>query len=123
MNGAPDDLGPGRCVHDDRDGAENRAGLGGGDLSSPTGAPAEGRHEGSKIAVIPVSLGALSWSRELLDFEKVPGSGVGNRPPHSPTPVPILTVSGAADAKANSLQKKTDRQNRGNKGRLFTARS
>jgi hypothetical protein len=26
------------------------------------------------------------------------------RPPHSPTPVPILTVSGAADAKANSLQ-------------------
>ena len=28
--------------------------------------------------------------------------------PHSPTPVSILTVSGAADAKANSLQ--TDRQ-------------
>jgi len=25
-------------------------------------------------------------------------------PPHSPTPVPVLTVSGAADAKANSLQ-------------------
>jgi mono/diheme cytochrome c family protein len=24
------------------------------------------------------------------------------RPPHSPTPVPVLTVSGAADAKANS---------------------
>ena len=29
------------------------------------------------------------------------------RPPHSPTPVPILTVSGAADAKANSLQSET----------------
>jgi hypothetical protein len=28
----------------------------------------------------------------------------GDRPPHSPTPVPVLTVSGAADAKANSLQ-------------------
>ncbi len=26
------------------------------------------------------------------------------RPPHSPTPVPVLTVSGAAGAKANSLQ-------------------
>jgi putative transposase len=25
-----------------------------------------------------------------------------DRPPHSPTPVPVLTVSGAADAKANS---------------------
>ena len=24
------------------------------------------------------------------------------KPPHSPTPVPILTVSGAADEKANS---------------------
>ncbi len=29
---------------------------------------------------------------------------LADRPPHSPTPVPILTVSGAADAKANSLQ-------------------
>ena len=27
-----------------------------------------------------------------------------SRPPHSPTPVPVLTVSGAAGAKANSLQ-------------------
>ena len=26
------------------------------------------------------------------------------RPPHSPTPVRVLTLSGAADAKANSLQ-------------------
>ena len=26
------------------------------------------------------------------------------RPPHSPTPVPLLNVSGAADPKANSLQ-------------------
>jgi hypothetical protein len=26
------------------------------------------------------------------------------RPPHSPPPVPVLTVSGAAGAKANSLQ-------------------
>ena len=25
-----------------------------------------------------------------------------DRPPHSPTPVPVLTVSGAAGAKANS---------------------
>ena len=28
-----------------------------------------------------------------------------NIPPHSPTPIPVLTVSGAAGAKANSLQK------------------
>ena len=27
-----------------------------------------------------------------------------SRPPHSPTPVPVLTVFGAAGAKANSLQ-------------------
>jgi hypothetical protein len=81
------------------------------------------------------------------------------RPPHSPTPVPILTVSGAADAKANSLQmqmqigaraaprdflcisgeigvrsqiltltsprdcRRESQSVRGNKGRLFTARS
>ena len=30
------------------------------------------------------------------------GTVYGNRPPHSPTPVPVLTVSGAAGAKANS---------------------
>ena len=30
------------------------------------------------------------------------GTVYGNRPPHSPTPVPVLTVSGAAGAKAIS---------------------
>ena len=35
---------------------------------------------------------------------KIATGPVEIRPPHSPTPVPILTVSGAADAKANSLQ-------------------
>jgi hypothetical protein len=29
---------------------------------------------------------------------------VDDTPPHSPTPVPVLTVSGAAGAKANFLQ-------------------
>ena len=30
--------------------------------------------------------------------------GISNRPPHSPTPIPVLTAHGAAGAKANSLQ-------------------
>ncbi len=33
-----------------------------------------------------------------------PDGSLWIRPPHSPTPVPVLTVSGAAGAKANSLQ-------------------
>jgi hypothetical protein len=49
---------------------------------------------------------------EALRHPALPGTALcdvlfheaAGRPPHSPTPVPVLTVSGAAGAKANSLQ-------------------
>jgi protein SCO1/2 len=40
----------------------------------------------------------------LFPLSTDPADFAHSRPPHSPTPVPALTVSGAAGAKANSLQ-------------------
>ena len=42
--------------------------------------------------------------RTRFGFTSAPLAGLQGRPPHSPTPVPVLTVSGSAGAKAISLQ-------------------
>ena len=65
-------------------------------------------------AATTVATELTDWKPEAM-FQKPlppkPSTGVievyeydanGNRPPHSPTPIPVLTVSGAAVAKANS---------------------
>ena len=57
--------------------------------------------------VISVHMVLSDRSRGLIG-EREFGLMKPTRPPHSPTPVPILTVSGAADAKANSLQSLAD---------------
>jgi len=49
------------------------------------------------IAIIAVLAGIA-----LPVFSAARERGYATIPPHSPTPVPVLTVSGAAGAKANS---------------------
>ncbi len=38
----------------------------------------------------------------MLTIQGTPSGRFCDRPPHSPTPIPVLTVHGAAGAKANS---------------------
>ena len=63
------------------------------------------------VSLAPIKLRTI-FGDMAISIEHVRDSRILlTRPPHSPTPVPVLTVSGAAGAKANSCSRsRADRQ-------------
>ena len=58
------------------------------------------------MLLVPPILGlagfATAKDKTLILYVSPSGDNAHDRPPHSPTPLPVLTVPGAAGAKANS---------------------
>ena len=91
-------------------GAELQEGKKGSHIASGLGkAHVAGAVMGGNIVKMTIATDAKSGVAKSLTHYLIVRKGLNNIymatiPPHSPTPIPVLTVSGAAGAKANSLQ-------------------